>query len=122
MEMKRLSGRKINRYVLKKGQVWRGATCQIHYVLGVPINCQVLDKQIIFMGTYAPTSLHKHSVVRNRMRRRLKEACRLQLQVHDNLPSIQLLIRPKSSSLVVPFSYITQDIYTFFSKFSTSLS
>lgn len=115
MEVLRLHGRKVNNTVLKKGQIWRGQTCIVRFLLGTPKTVLVAPPtSTVFVGTFASSSVHKHSVARNRMRRRLKEAFRLQIVEQTNLPTIQLLISPKQSSLSAPFSIVQTDIDQFF--------
>ena len=73
------------------------------------------DLRGIYIGTLASTKLDKSAVKRNRMRRRCREALRTTLPAYETLPTTQLLIVPRSSSLTAPFAAIQQDIQTFLS-------
>ena len=116
MKLERLSGRKINDYIQRKGNVWKGKTMNMRWLLGAPRSPNVdRAKQAIYLGTFASAALHKSAVKRNRMRRRCREAMRLALKnVHD-LPTAQLLLSPRIASLDAPFSLIEADVTHFFS-------
>ena len=70
----------------------------------------------MYVGTLASTKLDKSAVKRNRMRRRCREALRLFLREDQNVPTMQLLLAPRSSSLSAPFPEIQQDIRAFLSS------
>ena len=69
----------------------------------------------IFVGTYAPQTLHSSAVKRNRMRRRCREALRVSLRAYTALPVVQVLICPRHASLDAPFADILADARTFLS-------
>lgn len=118
MNLSRLRGRKICAFVLRKGSVWKGKTMHIRYLLGAPKHPQI-DPTVrgVYVGTLASAKLDKSAVRRNRMRRRCREALRTALQEYETLPTVQLLIAPRSSSLSAPFGDIQSDIRTFLSLF-----
>ncbi len=112
-----LSGRKRCDRINRKGMVWKGKTFQARFVWGVPKSPgQVLPPAGLYLGTFAPSSLSKKAVERNRMRRRCREAFRLHLLTLTEVPSLQLLICPRSSSLQCAFGDIADDVRTFFSS------
>jgi len=110
MQIKRLNGRKINDFLRRKGKVFKGKTMVIKYLYGKPKNKAV---EGLYMGTYASTKLHKSAVKRNRMRRRVREALRKTIKEINKLPTAQLLITPRSSSLTCDFSDIQKDVDAF---------
>ncbi len=115
MKLSRLSGRKRCERVLRKGNRWRGAHFSVHWFPGVPRNKgEAPHPPGVYIGLTASAKLHKSAVKRNRMRRRIREAFRIHLQEHD-APSVQLLVRPHSSSLTCAFEEIARDVSSFFS-------
>ena len=116
MKLLRLKGRKTSERVLAKGAVWRGRNMTIRYLLGAPHRPDVdRSKPAIYLGTFASGKLHKSAVKRNRMRRRCREALRVALQKVDDLPTAQLLLSPRSSSLDSPYGSIQDDVAAFLS-------
>ncbi len=82
----------------------------------LPGSPRTLDEdEGIFVGTVASLKLHKSAVKRNRMRRRCKEALRKAVRERDKLPTVQLLLCPRSSSLTCANDDIQQDIEAFLS-------
>jgi len=65
-----------------------------------------------YIGTVTSTKLHKSAVVRNRMRRRCREALRLESAIATKQVSAQLLLLPRSSSLSAHFSELEHDART----------
>lgn len=117
MRIQRLSGRKTCDRVLRKGKAWKGQTMTVRWLPGHPKRPDVDPlKPGIFAGTYASAKLEKSAVKRNRMRRRCREALRLFLKEQEKLPTLQLLIAPRSSSLSCTFAEIQADVNAFFSS------
>lgn len=115
MKPSRLSGRKVNDYLRRKGNVWKGRTMTIKWLRGSPRNPNVdRTATALYIGTAASLKLHKTAVKRNRMRRRCREAMRKYIKEVDKLPTMQLLITPRISSLDCGFSEITEDVERFF--------
>lgn len=120
MQLVRLNGRSANNRVLRKGQLWRGTYCTIRYLPGVPFNQSAeLPEDTVFIGSYAPVALHKHAVKRNRMRRRCKEALLYTLKLHKKMPTVQLLLAPKLSSLEADYDLIKTDMNRFYEFITT---
>lgn len=118
MKLERLSGRKINDTVLRRGKVWRGKTMAIHWLPGAPRRPGVDPAtSAIYVGTFASAKLSKSAVVRNRMRRRVREALRVTVKDWKDLPPMQLLIGPRFASLDAPFPAIEQEVRAFLSTF-----
>lgn len=117
MQILRLRGRKTNQRVLSKGMLWRGKTMNVRYLPGVPASAkQRYDGNAprgLYIGTFAPLSLSKRAVDRNRMRRRCREALRIIVREEQVFPSFQLLVSPRSSSLSCDFAVILQDVRSF---------
>lgn len=111
MKPSRLSGRKVNQLVLRKGTMWKGNTMTARILKGPPKSPNVNPEDIaLYIGTYAPIKLHKSAVKRNKMRRRCREALRTHIKNIEKIPTVQLLICPRSSSLDCDFSLIQKDI------------
>lgn len=119
MELQHLRGRKVNQRVLMKGRLWRGKTMTIRWMPGVPLSLKQRPKerapQGIYVGTFAPLTLDKRAVYRNRMRRRCREALRVTVRGERELPTVQLLLSPRSSSLSCDFGDILADVRIFLS-------
>ncbi|MBT4119593.1 MAG: hypothetical protein HOG89_04530 [Candidatus Peribacter sp.] len=117
MKPSRLSGRKVNDYLRRKGKPWKGTTMSIKWLKGAPKNPN-LDpaKMAIYIGTAASIKLDKSAVRRNRMRRRCREGFRRTLKSHKKLPTIQLLLTPRSASLDCDFDDIISDVESFLSQ------
>ncbi len=116
MPLQRLRGRKICDFVLRKGKVWKGKTLSVRFVLGAPRHPAVdPEAQALYVGCFASSKLDKSAVRRNRMRRRCREALRISLNKHGDLPAAQLLLCPKTASLDAPFEDILGDVSTFLS-------
>ncbi|MEN9560842.1 MAG: hypothetical protein RIQ56_115 [Candidatus Parcubacteria bacterium] len=125
MKLLRLSGRKNCDYVMRKGRLWKGRHFFVRWLPGAPRSPLVNPSvRAFYVGTVASTKLDKSAVKRNRMRRRCREALRISLKNlvtghwslvtgAEKLSTIQLLILPRSSSLSVPFTELTEDIQHF---------
>ena len=135
MKPQGLRGRKTVDRVRRRGTKWNGRHMKISYLFknasSEPVLSGALQRSsaqppqsrraqhdIVFLGTSASLRLHKSAVKRNRMRRRCKEALRTTLQGHAKLPSCQLLMTPKSSSLSCDFSELRADAEAFFTHLS----
>lgn len=117
MQLKRLSGRKVNDAVLRKGRVWKGKTMAVRWLPGHPKRPHIdRTKDAVYVGTLASAKLHKSAVKRNRMRRRCREAIRLALKDIEKLPTAQLLLCPRDASLDASFEMIQNDISQFLSS------
>ena len=114
MILQHLSGRKTCNRVLRLGTLWRGRTFQVRIMTGVPRTVWQIKKekspQGIYLGTFAPVSLEKRAVLRNRMRRRCREALRIAYKNKSDFPTFQLLLSPRSSSLLCAFDDIQKDV------------
>lgn len=114
MKLARLRGRKVCDYLLRKGTVWKGKTMFVRWLPGAPRHPAANPSApAVYIGTLASSKLDKSAVKRNRMRRRCREAFRMSLQQATDLPTVQLLISPRSSSLRSPFGDILNDVQTF---------
>jgi ribonuclease P protein component len=115
MRLLRLQGRKICDSVLRKGRVWKGKHMTIRSLAGAPRHpAATVRSNALYVGTVASTKLDKSAVKRNRMRRRCREALRLLLKETDaQMPAIQLLLAPRSSSLWAPFPELQADLRAF---------
>lgn len=116
MKLSRLSGRKVNDFLRRKGNVWKGSTMTIRWLPSAPRNPNINpEAKAIYVGTAASIKLHKSAVQRNRMRRRCREALRVHVKDMDKVSTIQLLITPKIASLTCDYSDIQRDIASFLS-------
>ena len=119
MKIERLQGRKINDAVMRKGAVWKGKTMLIRWVPGHPRRPGTdTSKSALYVGTVAYAKLDKSAVRRNRMRRRCREALRIIAKERQELPTVQLLLCPRSASLDSPFELIEHDIRAFLHSLS----
>src|SRR3989338_8629357 len=119
MDLRRLSGRKTVDRVLKQGNLWKGKHCPVRYAPGAPRNPNINPAvSALYVGTVVSGNLDKSAVRRNRMRRRCREALRVALKEHRNLPTLQLLLAPRSSSLEADFGEIRADIESFLAHVS----
>ena len=117
MKPSRISGRKLNDYLRRKGKVWKGSTMTIKWLRGPPKHPNINpEKSAVYIGTAASVKLDKSAVRRNRMRRRCKEAFRRTLKDHKKLPTIQLLLSPRAASLDCDFKDILRDVDSFLSQ------
>ena len=114
MNLSRLSGRKVCDHVMRKGKVWKGKMMVAHLLPGAPRNA-TSSKPAIYFGSFASARLSKSAVERNRMRRRCREALRLELQPLTCSGSIQLLLTPRSASLKAQFEDILADAHSLLS-------
>lgn len=121
MRLLRLQGRKTCDIVQRKGQSWKGQTFSVRYLMGHPRHPSARPAVAgLYMGTLASAKLDKSAVNRNRMRRRCREALRTALLARtDALPSAQLLLSPRSSSLSAPFAVIEADVARFLTFLAT---
>lgn len=83
----------------------------ITYLPGAPRT--QYGKKGIFLGVVASTKLHKSAVKRNRMRRRCREAFRLTIRDEKTLPTYQMIINPKKSSMECKFGELEEDARRF---------
>lgn len=121
MDILRLSGRKRCALLMRKGRTWKGRTMIIRWLPGAPQHPLVHpSRKAWYIGTVASAKLHKSAVVRNRMRRRCREALRTAVKDRPGLPVVQLLILPRSASLKAPFADIRRDVSLFLSALSSS--
>lgn len=119
MELLRLSGRKVCERVKTKGLLWKGKHMQARIIPGFPRHFPKDAQSGLYIGTVTSAKLDKSAVKRNRMRRRCKEALRLALKdlgekassfpLPASRSSYQLLIFPRSSSLIAPFTELSSD-------------
>ena len=114
MKLLRLRGRKVCEKVLRQGLLWKGKNMHIRYIVGTPRH-PAADPAVaaVYIGMLASTKLDKSAVKRNRMRRRCREAWRLLMQHAEKMPTVQLLISPRSTSLSAPFEDIQKDAELF---------
>lgn len=99
--------------------MWKGKTLIIRWMSGAPKNPNIDPAtRAIYAGTYASVRLDKSAVKRNRMRRRCREALRKEVKERDILPTIQLLMTPRSTSLTCDFAEIQKDISAFLAHIS----
>ena len=124
MRLLHLRGRKVNNRVLVQGTLWRGKTMNIRWLPGVSYSVWREKKERspkgLYIGTFASTKLEKSAVKRNRMRRRCREALRVVVQEEQDLPTAQLLLSPRSSSLTCAFQDILSDVRLFLSLLRSS--
>lgn len=117
MKLSRLSGRKVNDSLRRKGNVWKGKTMTIRWLLSAPRNPNINPESPgLYVGTAASVKVHKSAVKRNRMRRRCREALRVYVKDMAKLPTCQLLITPKIASLTCDYHEIKNDIETFLTR------
>lgn len=116
MVLLHLRGRKASDYLLRKGKVWKGKFFTVYWLPGPQVVKGAKKASLlgIYLGTFASTKLNKSAVVRNRMRRRVREGFRITIQETKELPAAQLLLTPRSASLEAPFEDILRDVRTFF--------
>lgn len=105
MRLLRLSGRKVCERVKVKGTLWKGKHFFARYFSGPPRE----KSDGLYIGSVTSTKLHKSAVVRNRMRRRCREALRIAYKDWDKEVCAQLLILPRSSSLECTFDELLRD-------------
>jgi len=130
MKLARLSGRKVCERVMSKGIIWKGRTLLVRWMApeqnswfmlrirsgngGVyRINTVI---QGVYIGTYASNKLDKSAVRRNRMRRRCREAFRMEVKKLSDFPPLLLLVTPRSRSLDASFAEIQKDVRDFLSN------
>ena len=117
MQLLRLRGRKVCDRVQRQGRLWKGRTLNVRWIEGYPRHPSSKPSvAALYVGTIASTKLDKSAVKRNRMRRRCREALRITAKDVTILRSYQLLLAPRSSSLMVPFTQIEADIRAFLSQ------
>lgn len=113
MKLLRLHGRKTSEYLLRKGKVWKGKTFTAYWLPTPPRHPSTnLNQRGLYVGTFASAKLHKSAVMRNRMRRRIREALRVTVKELEKMPVAQLLLTPRSASLDAPFEDIERDVRT----------
>ncbi len=116
VKLSRLQGRKVNEYIQKRGNVWKGSTMVIRWLKGHPKHPAANPaRSALYVGTAASAKLDKSAVKRNRMRRRCREALRTLVAQEQSLQTAQLLLMPRSSSLRCDFDDIRADITAFLS-------
>ncbi len=74
------------------------------------------ESEGFYVGTFASSKLHKSAVKRNRMRRRCREALRKTVREREKLPTVQLLLSPRSPSLTCDFGDVVADVESFLSS------
>lgn len=74
--------------------------------------------QNLYVGTLASSKTEKSAVKRNRMRRRCRESLRREVREKSALPTMQLLLMPRRSSLTCDFEEIVNDVRAFLSSVS----
>lgn len=117
MDMGHLHGRKVCEAVLRKGKVWKGKTVIVHWLPGAPRRpSAAAPSQPVLVGTFASARVSKSAVVRNRMRRRVREAMRLSLKDMTEKQPTQLLLCPRAASLDAPFDDLLAEARTFLSQ------
>ena len=100
----RLSGRKTCDRVLRQGRVWKGPLLAARWLPLPPHTKERIPPTgAIFVGTMVSAALEKSAVRRNRMRRRCREALRIAVREMPRVPTVQLLLCPRSASLDAPF-------------------
>jgi len=119
MKLNRLRGRKSSQRLLADGNVWKGKTMVIRWMPGKPKNQRINTlKRGLFVGTLASNRLNKSAVKRNRMRRRCREALRKYVKDLKSVPTMQLLLMPRSRSLTCGFADIEADVRAFLAHVS----
>ena len=120
MRLHHLRGRKTADLVMRRGRVWKGKMMIVRWLPGVPKAEAQRRRQEgkppasgMFLGTFASLKLSKKAVLRNRMRRRCREAFRVIVREREHVPTVQLLICPRSASLKAPFTLIKEDVKAF---------
>ncbi|MEK7137160.1 MAG: ribonuclease P protein component [Patescibacteria group bacterium] len=131
MKLSRLSGRKTVEHLRRKGQVWKGKHVKITFTKSeIPFDVAQdklhpkSEKSVLYVGTIVSAKLEKSAVKRNRMRRRCREAMRVSLLTtptfakasvgrHYSLPTVQLLISPRISTLTCDFEELLADAHNF---------
>lgn len=117
MDMGHLHGRKACEAVMRKGKVWKGRTVVIHCLPGHPRRPGgEPSPYAVLVGTFASAKLSKSAVVRNRGRRRVREAMRLTLKETPGKQPTQLLLCPRAASLDAPFDDLLAEARTFLSQ------
>jgi len=119
MRLSRLSGRKVCERVKTKGMLWKGKHMQARMIRGLPGNLPETAPPAIFVGVVTSARLHKSAVIRNRMRRRCREALRLACKESPKETTVQLILLPRSSSLTAPFGELLQDAHRLLSSLSS---
>jgi len=99
---------------MRTGKVWRGKTMTLRWLPGPP-RTLAPHTTGFFVGTFASAKLHKSAVKRNRMRRRCREALRITMREKEKMPTVQLLLSPRSPSLTCDFADIVADVHAFLS-------
>ncbi|MDP7454070.1 MAG: ribonuclease P protein component [Candidatus Peribacteraceae bacterium] len=126
MKLSRLKGRKTSERILREGDVWKGKTLVIRWISGQPrlrqgSSGQAKNQRVntmaqgLFVGALISAKTEKSAVKRNRMRRRCKEALRREVKIKSKLPTMQLLLMPRRSSLACDFAEIEEDVRAFLS-------
>ena len=117
MNLQRLKGRKVNDYLRRTGRVWKGKTMTVRWLPYAPRHPHVDPaRAAVYVGTAASVKLDKSAVKRNRMRRRCREAFRIALKGQTKVPTVQLLISPRTASLGCDFRDIEADVAAFLSN------
>lgn len=119
MRLQHLRGRKTADLIMRKGRTWKGKVMIVRWLPGPPRSARSAKEGAVlsglFVGTVASTKLSKSAVVRNRMRRRCREALRTEALAREHIPTTQLLLCPRSASLRSPFPALQEDVRAFFS-------
>lgn len=115
MPLKHIKSRKVCDTIMRKGNQWKGKMMMIRWLPGTPRKQGVVVPEGVYVGTFASAKLHKSAVKRNRMRRRVREAFRLEVKDRKDFSSVQLLVTPRIASLDSPFEMLQSDVRAFFS-------
>ena len=118
MELRRLSGRKVCERVKTKGMLWKGKHVQARIMRGQPRTVAQDTPPALYVGVVTSAKLDKSAVRRNRMRRRCREALRLEVSESPKAVSAQLILLPRSSSLTAPFGELLMDARRLLSSLS----
>ncbi len=119
MRLLRLSGRKVCERVKTKGKLWKGKHFQARVVNVFARGDTENISGALFVGVVTSARLHKSAVKRNRMRRRCREALRLEISETPKQVTAQLILLPRSSSLTAPFGELLLDARHLLSSLSS---
>ena len=104
-------------FLRQEGQVWRCALFKAVY--SIPSAQKETSSPIVKIGVVIPKKIAKHAVVRNRIRRRIKEALRATLPGRER--SVEcLLFLPRMTCYVKPFSEIQSAMVGMLTKIARS--
>ena len=114
MKLSRLHGRKSATLLLDRGHVWKGQTMVIWWLPQAPRHPAVDRTALgLYVGTLASKKLHTSAVKRNRMRRRCREALRVQAASEELKMPVMMLVIPRIRSLTCDYTDIVDDVREF---------